>query len=67
MKILHIILIAIGIFLLAGGVLNLIYKNEGASIGFHLNHPWYGIQSIVIAIVLLIAGYKYFIKPKKDQ
>lgn len=65
MKILQIILIAGGIFLLAGGVLNIIYKNDGATIGFHLNHPWYGIQSIVVALVLLFAGYKFFKTSKK--
>ena len=66
MKILHIIFIILGIFLLAGGVLNLIYKNDGATIGFHLNHPWYGVQSIVVALVLLYAGYKFFKKSNKD-
>ena len=56
MKIFRIVLIIIAIFLLGGGVLNLVFQNEGAPLGYHLVHPWYGIQTIAVALVVILAA-----------
>jgi hypothetical protein len=56
MKIFRIVLIIIAFSLLGGGVLNLVFQNEGAPLGYYLVHPWYGIQTIAVALVVILAA-----------